>query len=87
VRNRHELCGGASSRHGRWVTADGRIRVDLKPDGRFDELRTDTRRTHHGTYRIDGDTIHFHDPLTGYEAIGEFRDGVMHADRCEFRRE
>jgi hypothetical protein len=73
-------------RHGVWMSVDGGIRVDLKPDGHFDEVRRDTHRTCHGTYRIDGDTIHFHDPVTGYEASGEFRGGVMHADRREFRK-
>ncbi len=72
---------------GTWTTADGRMRVRLDPDGRFHEVRGDSARTHHGTYRVDGCRIHFHDPTTGYEAVGELRDGVMHADGCEFRKE
>jgi len=30
--------------------------------------------------------VHFRDPATGYEAIGELRNGVLHADGVEFRR-
>lgn len=71
---------------GIWTTADGRIRVDLKSDGRFEEVRSDDKRTFHGTYRIEGARIHFHDPATGYQTTGEFCDGVMRADGCEFRR-
>ena len=68
--------------HGVWITADGRIRVHLQADGRFDELHGD--RAHHGTWRAEGNRIHFHDPDTGYRTTGEFRDGVLYADRCEF---
>jgi len=72
---------------GLWISADGRMRVRLNADGMFDELRTGTGRTFHGTYRIDGARIHFRDPGTGYEGSGEFRDdGVMYADGVEFRR-
>jgi hypothetical protein len=72
---------------GFWVTADGRMRVHLRPDGQFDETRSDSARTFHGTWRIDGARIHFRDPTTGYEAVGELRDDVLYADGCEFRRE
>ncbi len=72
---------------GVWITGDGLMRVQLKSDGHFDEVRGDNQRTYHGTYRIDGTTIHFHDPNTGYQATGDFRDGVMHAGGCEFRRQ
>ena len=71
---------------GFWATADGRMRVHRRPAGCVDEVRSDTARTFHGTWRIDGTRIHFRDPTTGYEATGEFRAGVLHADGCEFRR-
>jgi hypothetical protein len=71
---------------GTWTSADGRMQVRLDPDGQFHELRSDRAKTFGGTYRIDGCRIHFHDPSTGYRATGEFRDGVMHADGCEFRK-
>jgi len=63
------------------------MRVRLHSDGRFDESRVGSTRTYHGTYRVDGGRIHFHDPATGYQATGEFRDGMMYADGVEFRRE
>lgn len=72
---------------GFWVTADGRMRVQLRADGRFDEVRAGSARTFHGTWRLDGARIHFRDPATGYEATGELRDGVLYADGCEFRRQ
>lgn len=72
---------------GVWITPDGRFRVKLRPDGQFDEERTDRPGVHHGRYRIEGTRIHFHDPATGYRATGELRDGVMRAAGCEFRRE
>ena len=72
---------------GVWVSMDGRMRVDMQADGRFDEARSDSVRHFHGTWRIDGARIHFHDPVTGYEASGELREGVLYADGCEFRRE
>jgi hypothetical protein len=71
---------------GRWISADGRMRVNLNADGTFDEVRTDRARTFHGTYRIDGARIHFRDPATGYEATGELRDDALFADGVEFRR-
>jgi len=71
---------------GTWTSVDGRMRVRLDPDGTFQEVRSDRAKTYGGTYRIDGCRIRFHDPTSGYEASGEFRDGVLHADGCEFRK-
>jgi len=82
------LAGRCITPIGTWISADGRMRVRIEPDGSFEELRTDTGRTYRGTYRVDGTRIHFRDPDTGYEGSGEFRaDGVMYADGVEFRRE
>ena len=72
---------------GPWISTDGRMRVYLHPDGRFDEWRVNSTQTYHGTYRVEGERIHFRDPTTGYQATGEFRDGMMYADGLEFRRE
>lgn len=71
---------------GVWLSSDGRMRVQLNADGTFDELRTDSGRAFHGVWRRDGRRVHFRDPTTGYEAIGELRDGVLHADGTEFRK-
>jgi len=72
---------------GLWVSSDGRMRVHLNSDGTFDEVRTNSGRTFHGVWRRDGTNVHFRDPTTGYEAIGELRGGVLYADRTEFHRE
>jgi hypothetical protein len=72
---------------GLWVSTDGRMRVHLKRDGTFDEVRTDSARTFHGLWRREGTNVHFRDPTTGYEAIGELRGDVLYADRTEFRKE
>jgi Agrobacterium tumefaciens protein Atu4866 len=71
---------------GMWISIDARMRVELKADGTFDEVRTDSARTFHGLWHCDGTRIHFRDPTTGYEATGTFRDGVLHADGVDFRR-
>jgi hypothetical protein len=71
---------------GTWISSDARMRVQLHRDGRFEESRAGSARTYHGTYRVEGERIHFHDQKTGYRATGQFRDGVMYADGVEFRR-
>ena len=76
----------ATDATGTWLSSDGRMRVRLDADGTFDEVRTDSARTFRGAWRRDGARIHFRDPATGYEATGELRDGVLHADGCAFRR-
>jgi hypothetical protein len=48
---------------GMWVTADGRIRHNLLPDGRYDEAR--------------GEDILYWDD-TGFTADGKFVDGVLY---------
>jgi len=78
---------GTNALAGIWLSTDGRMRVHLKPDGTFDELRTQDARTFHGVWESDGLRISFRDPTTGYEATGEVRDGVLYADGCEFERE
>ena len=71
---------------GVWLSADGRMRVRLNADGTFDEVRIDSGRAFRGVWSRDGHRVHFRDPATGYEATGEFRDGVLHADGTEFRK-
>jgi hypothetical protein len=71
---------------GEWLSADGRMRVRLDADGTFDELRADSGRRFHGLWRSDGLHVHFRDPATGYETIGELRDGVLYADGVAFRK-
>ena len=71
---------------GVWLSSDRRMRVELKADGTFDEVRADSGRAFHGVWRSEGNRVRFRDPTTGYEAVGELRDGVLYADGTEFRR-
>lgn len=56
---------------GMWVTADGRIRHELLPSGRYDEMRDGTAHAYEGSYRITGTHIDYTDD-TGFTADGEF---------------
>lgn len=62
---------------GMWVTADGRIRHNLLPNGRYDEARGSRESAYQGRYKVTGNTIEYWDD-TGFTADGEFIDGVLH---------
>ena len=44
-----------------WITADGRIRQELMPNGRYDEARDGGARTDQGSYRATGSHIAYSD--------------------------
>jgi uncharacterized protein (DUF2225 family) len=70
---------------GMWVTADGYIRHELLPEGRYDEARGAQRSAYQGRYWIEGDHIEYADD-TGFTADGDFRDGVLyHAGMVLYR--
>ncbi|MEH6437029.1 Atu4866 domain-containing protein [Massilia sp. DD77] len=70
---------------GMWVTADGYIRHELLPGGRYDEARGKRRSAYQGRYWIQGDHIEYLDD-TGFTADGDFRDGVLyHAGMVLYR--
>lgn len=58
---------------GMWVTADGFIRQELLPNGRYDEARGTKQSAYTGKYEITGDYIYYWDD-TGFEADGVFKD-------------
>ena len=62
---------------GMWVTADGHIRHELLPNGRYDEQRGSGKSAYRGRYAIIGDHIDYGDD-TGFTADGDFIDGVLH---------
>lgn len=62
---------------GMWVTADGRIRHNLLPNGRYDEARGNRESAYQGRYEVKGDDIFYWDD-TGFTADGKFIDGVLH---------
>jgi Agrobacterium tumefaciens protein Atu4866 len=62
---------------GMWVTADGHIRHELLPNGRYDEARGSRKSAYRGRYTITGNHIDYVDD-TGFTADGDFIDGVLH---------
>jgi len=72
---------------GVWVTADGYIRHELLPGGRYDEARGNRKSAYQGSYRLTGDHIDYKDD-TGFTADGDFREGVLyHAGMVLYREE
>jgi len=62
---------------GMWVTADGRVRHNLLPNGRYDEARGSRESAYQGRYEVRGNEILYWDD-TGFTADGTFVDGVLH---------
>ncbi|WP_121704194.1 Atu4866 domain-containing protein [Streptomyces sp. BBFR25] len=71
---------------GMWMTADGQIRQELLPNGRYDEARGDRRSAYTGRYTVTGDHIDYVDD-TGFTATGDIRDGVLHHEHLVLYRE
>jgi|SRR5688572_21720252 hypothetical protein len=71
---------------GMWVTADGYIRHELLPGGRYDEARGTRKSAYQGRYVLTGDHIDYVDD-TGFTADGEFRDGVLYHAGMVLRRQ
>ncbi|WP_458121593.1 Atu4866 domain-containing protein [Paenibacillus sp. Z6-24] len=70
---------------GMWVTADGHIRHELLPNGRYDEARGSVQSAYVGSYTITGHHIDYVDD-TGFTADGEFREDVLyHAGMILYR--
>lgn len=72
---------------GMWVTADGRIRHELLPNGRYDEARGSRASAYRGRYEIRGNRIAYWDD-TGFTADGTFVDDdtLHHAGMIFSRR-
>ena len=62
---------------GMWVTADGQIRHQLLPNGRYVEARGTREKAYQGRYAITGNHIDYVDD-TGFTADGTFVNGVLH---------
>jgi hypothetical protein len=72
---------------GMWVTADGYIRHELLPNGRYDEARGDRNSAYRGSYTVKGHHIDYVDD-TGFTADGDFVKGVLyHAGMVLYREE
>ena len=81
-----QTAGNPQDRYvGTWVTADGYIRHQLRPGGRYDESRGNRKSAYRGRYTLTGDHIDYVDD-TGFTADGDFRDGVLyHAGMVLYR--
>lgn len=71
---------------GMWVTADGNVRHELLPNGRYDEARGGKKSAYQGRYEVRGNHIDYWDD-TGFTADGTFIDGVLHHGGMILRRE
>lgn len=71
---------------GMWVTSDGHIRLELLPNGRYDEARGERRSAYKGRYVLRGSEIDFFDD-SGFSATGTIADGVLTAGPDRFRKE
>jgi hypothetical protein len=88
-RNETEMEVGmnAHAYSGLWVTADGEIRHELLPNGRYVEGRGEKEAAYEGRYMVLGDHIEYRDD-TGFTADGDFRDGILyHAGMVLYRRD
>ncbi|MDH4440790.1 MAG: Atu4866 domain-containing protein [Rhizobium sp.] len=71
---------------GMWVTADGLIRHNLLPNGRYEEARGTREHAYQGRYEIKADHIDYWDD-TGFTADGKFVGDVLyHAGMILHRR-
>jgi hypothetical protein len=72
---------------GMWVTADGFIRQELLPNGRYDEARGTKKSAYTGRYEIKGDHISYRDD-TGFTATGDFKgsDTLYHGGYVFYRQ-
>jgi hypothetical protein len=71
---------------GMWVTADGRIRQELLPDGRYEEERDGRKRAYTGRYTVTGSHLDYFDDA-GFTATGDVRDGVLYHEHLVLHRE
>jgi hypothetical protein len=71
---------------GMWVTADGHIRQELLPNGRYDEARGGRQSAYTGSYRASGTRIDYVDD-TGFTADGTFDGDVLHHGGYVFYRQ
>lgn len=71
---------------GTWVTADGRIRQELRADGRYDEARGGRLSAYTGRYTVTGNHLDYVDD-TGFTATGDIRDGVLYHEHLVLHRE
>jgi hypothetical protein len=71
---------------GPWLSPDGYIRLDLLPDGRYEEAWGKRDNAYAGRYAVlNASLLHFSDE-SGFDVHGTIEDGVLRIDAYEFRR-
>lgn len=71
---------------GMWVTADGNVRHNLLPNGRYDEARGNRESAYRGCYKVTGSYIEYWDDI-GFTADGTFVDAnTLHHGGMILRR-
>lgn len=73
---------------GTWVSPNGSIRLNLRPDGRYDESHGRRPRLHayRGRYIVAGARVDF-DEDSGFHSIGVLHAGVLSLGSDHFHRE
>ena len=61
---------------GLWVTADGHVRHELLPNGRYVEARGTRESAYRGQYEVTGNHIEYWDDA-GFSADGDFINSVL----------
>ncbi len=61
---------------GLWTSADGRVRLDLGPDGRYKRSIVGRERSAHGTYRLEGLSLLLRDD-SGLRTTVTVYDGAL----------
>lgn len=70
-----------------WVTADGYIRQELLPGGRYDETRGNKKSAYTGRYEVTGTHIEYWDD-SGFTATGDFAgENILHHGGYIFYRQ
>ncbi|MEU9786020.1 Atu4866 domain-containing protein [Streptomyces phaeochromogenes] len=71
---------------GVWATADGHIRQELLPDGRYDEARGERASAYTGRYTVAGSRLDYVDD-TGFASTADIQDGVPYHEHLVLYRE
>ncbi|HTE26711.1 Atu4866 domain-containing protein [Flavitalea sp.] len=76
----------ATNYSGIWITADGHIRQELLPNGRYDKARGSRQHAYNGRYEIKNSHIRYWDD-TGFTASGDFsgKDTLYHGGHVFYR--
>jgi Agrobacterium tumefaciens protein Atu4866 len=66
---------------GRWRSADGVVRLEIKTDGTYAGAVAGRKRAPHGTYRVEGTTLTLRDDTGLRTPVTLYEDGLEMAGR------